>query len=51
MADWARAQLEALEAALDPVMLAAVLYARKLFPEVDELHDPLGEPPPERSRW
>jgi hypothetical protein len=48
MVDWARSKLEALEQILDPVKLAHELQVRKLFPEVDELHDPLGDPPPQR---
>jgi hypothetical protein len=39
-----------LEAILDPTKLAEELSARELFPELDKLHDPLGEPPPEQ-RW
>lgn len=50
MMDWARAQLATLEASLDPIRLTEELSTRKLFPEFDELNDPLGEPPPER-RW
>jgi len=48
---WARDRLSAFEAVLDPSKLANELSTRKLFPEVDELHDPLGEPPPERRWW
>ena len=48
MVDWARSQLSALEASLRPDNLVKELDAQKLFPEVDELVDPLGEPPPER---
>ena len=50
MTDWARAQLALLDTVLDPSRLADDLRARKLFPETDELHDPLGEPP-ERRWW
>ena len=49
MMRWARGQLSALETSLDPSTLANELSTRKLFPEIDELVDPLGEPPPERS--
>lgn len=51
MVEWARNQLKQLEAILDPVKLADSLRAQKLFPEVDELNDPLGEPPAERRWW
>ena len=50
MIDWARDRLVALEAFLDPIKLADELRARNLFPEVDELDNPLGDPPPE-WRW
>jgi hypothetical protein len=50
MVDWAKAELAGLEAFLDPLKLSQLLIARNLFPEVDELVDPLGEPPP-RSQW
>lgn len=51
MLDWARNQLASLDAIADPSKLTEDLRERKLFPEVDELHDPLGEPPPERPWW
>jgi hypothetical protein len=50
MVDWAKAELAGLEAFLDPPKLSQLLIARNLFPEVDELVDPLGEPPP-RDQW
>jgi hypothetical protein len=50
MVDWAKAELAGLEAFLDPLKLSQLLISRNLFPEVDELVDPLGEPPP-RSQW
>lgn len=50
MLEWARQQLAALEATGDPIRLRNVLNERNLFPEVDELHDPLGEPPA-RQPW
>lgn len=50
MLEWARRQLAALEAVGDPVRLSKVLHERNLFPEVDELHDPHGEPPA-RQPW
>lgn len=51
MLDWAREQLASLDSVLDPIKLADDLRTRKLFPETDELHDLLGEPPPERPWW
>jgi hypothetical protein len=50
MVDWAKAELAGLEAFLDPLKLSQLLITRNLFPEVDELVDPLGEPPP-RDQW
>jgi hypothetical protein len=50
MVDWAKAELAGLEAFLDPLKLSQLLIAGNLFPEVDELVDPLGEPPP-RNQW
>jgi hypothetical protein len=49
MIEWARTELSALETSLKPSTFAEELSARKLFPEVDELVDPLGEPPAERQ--
>jgi hypothetical protein len=48
MVDWAKAQLVRLEDFLDPSSLSRLLNTRNLFPEVDDLVDPLGEPPPQR---
>lgn len=48
MIAWAHSELSALETSLEPSAFAEELNARKLFPEVDELIDPLGEPPPQR---
>jgi hypothetical protein len=50
LVDWAKAELAGLEGFLDPLKLSQLLIARNLFPAVDELVDPLGEPPP-RSQW
>lgn len=50
MLEWARAQLGELEASVNPTQLSAILSSRNMFPEVDELADPLGEPPP-RQPW
>lgn len=51
MFEWARARLAALEASLEPTKLVEELAAMNLFPEIDELHDPLGDPPAERDDW
>lgn len=48
---WARARLSTLEATTDPHNLDEDLKSKKLFPETDELVDPLGEPPDETSYW
>lgn len=50
MIDWARNRLATLKVPLDVNKLADDLRSTKLFPEVDELIDPLGDPPPE-PRW
>ena len=49
MIEWAHSELSTLETRLKPIIFAKELDTRKLFPEVDELVDPLGEPPPARS--
>lgn len=51
MFGWARDRLATLEAVLEPVKLTEELRTRRLFPEIDEFHDPLGEPPLERRWW
>jgi hypothetical protein len=48
MVDWARARLSVMDNFLNPSTLARELHTRNLFPEVDDLVDPLGEPPPRR---
>ena len=48
MVDWVKAELAGLEEFLDPSKLSRLLHTRNLFPEVDDLVDPLGEPPPRR---
>lgn len=50
MLDWARAQLDAMNLAVAPTRVSEWLRDRNLFPEVDELGDPLGDPPP-RQPW
>jgi hypothetical protein len=48
MVDWVKAELAGLEEFFDPSKLSRLLHTRNLFPEVDDLVDPLGEPPPRR---
>ena len=48
MLDWATAELVEIEGFLDLSRLSRLLHTRNLFPEVDDLVDPLGEPPPRR---
>ena len=45
MVGWATAQIKDLELFLSPERISATLQERDLFPEVDPLNDPLGEPP------
>ncbi len=47
---WARKRLETLQATIAPENLSDDLEEKKLFPETDDLVDPLGEPP-EYSYW
>jgi hypothetical protein len=47
---WVRERLGALEEALLPGAIAADLDANRLFPEIDDLADPLGEPE-EDDEW
>jgi len=48
MVDWVKAELVGLEEFLDPSRLSRLFHTRNLFPEVDDLVDTLGEPPPRR---
>jgi hypothetical protein len=48
MIEWAAAQLNDLERFLSPERISATLQERDLFPKVDPLNDPLGEPPGHR---
>jgi hypothetical protein len=48
MREWTEAQLKELDLFLEPERISMVLRARELFPEVDPLDDPLGEPPARR---
>jgi hypothetical protein len=50
MIQWADDELAALEAFIDSGNLISYLRANNLFPQIDDLHDPFGEPPPEK-RW
>jgi hypothetical protein len=45
---WSRAELANLENSLRPSSISEALRQSNLFPENDELHDPLGDPPPQR---
>jgi hypothetical protein len=42
---WAKAALSDMERCLEPAELAQLLVTRNLFPEMDDLADPLGDPP------
>ncbi|TAV81553.1 hypothetical protein [Rhizobium leguminosarum] len=44
MIDWAKRRLAHLEAQNAPGILTANLRAQNLFPDIDELHDPEGDP-------
>jgi predicted metal-dependent hydrolase len=46
MLDWAREELEVMDAAIDPANISKALCEQHLFPEEDHLFDPFGEPPP-----
>jgi hypothetical protein len=48
MVEWATAQIKDHELFLSPERISATLQERDLFPEVDSLNDPLGEPPRHR---
>ncbi len=50
-AAWLQDRLRAIEDRLDPLAMEKELAEKKLFPslDADELHDPLGDPPP--MRW
>ncbi|CAN7298863.1 hypothetical protein LJR030_002683 [Rhizobium sp. LjRoot30] len=45
MVAWAASQLDDLERILDPQRIGTTLQERALFPDVDPLDDPKGEPP------
>jgi hypothetical protein len=46
--NWTRAELLNLENSIHPSSIAEALRQSNLFPEHDELSDPLGDPPPQR---
>jgi len=51
MLSWAKHRLHNLEPLTDPEVVCTNLRDAELFPEVDELHDPLGDPPEGHSYW
>lgn len=52
MVNWASARLSALEESITVENVERHLFAKDLFPEVDDLIDPLGDPPEEpRYPW
>ena len=48
LVNWTRAELLNLENSSRPANIAEALQQSNLFPEHDELFDPLGDPPPLR---
>lgn len=51
MLGWVRAKLAELERSLAFSRLEEFLRENELFPETDDLHDPLGDPPPRTGWW
>jgi hypothetical protein len=51
MIHWTRARLAFLEKETTINAAAARFEGKALFPEVDELHDPLGDPPVPSYGW
>ncbi len=51
MLQWAETRLEALEAQTTVDAIQATLADQNLFPEPDDLFDPLGDPPPKQNYW
>lgn len=51
MVQWARARLADLKARTTVEAAAVQLGGKALFPEIDELNDPLGDPPDNRYYW
>lgn len=48
---WVKERLAHLEAQNRLDILTSNLQKQKLFPEIDELFDPKGDPPPSRYNW
>ena len=51
MIQWARARLASLEEGTTVNAAAVRFEGKALFPEVDELHDPMGDPPLPSYGW
>lgn len=51
MLTWAKKRLEQLEVETGPKAIAESLKGASLFPETDDLFDPLGEPPTKYDWW
>ena len=51
MIHWARARLASLEEATTVNAAAVRFEGKALFPEVDDLHDPMGDPPSPGYGW
>ncbi len=51
MLEWARERLAFLDQNTLPEAIQRDLVDRNLFPEPDDLHDPEGDPPPQRGYW
>lgn len=51
MLEWARARLYELEVRTSIDAVHQRLLDRNLFPELDDLHDPEGDPPPKQGYW
>ncbi|MFC0219428.1 hypothetical protein ACFFJ7_13600 [Pseudochelatococcus lubricantis] len=51
MVQWATGRLADLEALTTVEAAAVQLEGNALFPEIDELHDPMGEPPERKYYW
>ena len=48
---WTGQRLAKLETVIDPLRIDQDLKEKGLFPEIDELHDPDGDPPDEPNLW
>lgn len=49
--EWARVRLAALDQDTLPEAIQRHLVEHNLFPEPDDLHDPEGEPAPQKNYW